>query len=81
MKINIKEFLSMFNSMYELLYNANVSGVATPGAAAAMDYADAWMEKKENKPLLYAITDERRDFFVSDREVSAFGLTLQVFGL
>ena len=76
----IKEFVEQFNKEYEFLYNAHCNDKEVCGEKEAMYYADSWMNHHANQKFMLDLIAYRGDCFTSDREMMAFGFTLEEFG-
>ena len=76
----IKEFVEYFNKEYEFLYNAHCNDKEVCGENEAMYYADVWMNHHANQKFMVDLIEYRGDYFTSDREMMAFGFTLEEFG-
>ena len=76
----IKEFVEQFNKEYEFLYNAHCNDKEVCGEKEAMYYAGAWINHHANQKFMLDLIAYRGDCFTSDREMMAFGFTLEEFG-
>lgn len=76
----IKEFVEQFNKEYEFLYNAHCNDKEVCGEKEAMYYANSWMNHHANQKFMLDLIVYRGDCFTSDREMMAFGFTLEEFG-
>ena len=76
----IKEFVEQFNKEYEFLYNVHCNDKEVCGEKEAMYYADSWMNHHANQKFMLDLIAYIGDCFTSDREMMAFGFTLEEFG-
>ena len=70
-KKDISRTLVIFNHIYRLLYDGKI-----PEDSMLVNKCEEWM--REHREELKALIDARKDFFVSDRELNALALALEL---
>lgn len=81
--MTIKDLLNIYRNNYSNIYDGIISDNTV--LRLAMNYGDLLLKQLELDPegkaavIIDAMVKEMHDFFVSDREIQALGLTLKDF--